>query len=146
MQTSLTEAHHSLIAADNAYANLPSPANHLAVLAAQRVYYARLRQQQRETAHTAEQWVRRAQIILERARLNLQRRKDSPTWQEIALHQYQRARRVYMRARAQADLMPKPPKQVTRKRVPVPPRRKRVAHPITRRWVYVDQDQDQDQE
>jgi hypothetical protein len=146
----LVQAHCDLLTADSTYAELPSPANHLAVLRAQRVYYALLRQQYRrsmqqapspKTTLYAEQWVRRAQIILERARLNLARRKDSPRWQEIALHQYRRARRVLMRAQAQADLM-RPPTTPTRTRrnTPPTPRRKRVPHPITRRWVYVEED------
>lgn len=141
----LTALHQELLAADAAYSENATRTNHLAVSAAQRAYYAALRRwlvgNANANANAPYLWVRRAQLLHKRAQLNRRREKQDETWQDIALHQVQRARRVLMIARAQADQMsPEAPPRATPAPPPKAPRpkRTRTIHPITGRYVYSD--------
>lgn len=127
MHTILT----ALQAADAAYCEEPTPQNNYAICIAQRAYYKALR------PHSTP--MRRVQNMVQRATTNRKREKDNPNWQDMALHQFRRARQMHMRLQALAILNPPPPATPGPKRFR-PPRtgRTRTIHPITRRYVYSD--------
>lgn len=142
--------HSALLAADHTYSEQPTEQHHHNILAAQRIYYASLARYIRNTTpptHQTDILLRRIHWIIDRATLNMRREKQHTQWQAIAHEQYQRAKRLRMRADALIELGILPNaepahqhKRATTPRTtsPTPSTRKRTIHPITGRYVYTD--------
>jgi hypothetical protein len=99
------EAYRALRTADAMYAEHPSHATNAVVVTLQRVYGANfgahLRTELRANRITYSEYInRRAQAFVTRARSNMGRQTDNPTWQDMARHQHTRARAILRRARA----------------------------------------------
>lgn len=93
-------AHHLLKARDRAYAESPTPDNNRALILAQRTYYIAYARHV-ALAHTPQEArTRRVNAIRQRARLNRQRERYNEEWQQLALHQVQRATILVMRCKA----------------------------------------------
>lgn len=121
----------ALQAADAAYCEEPTPENNRAIVLAQRAYYKALRPHSNP--------MRRARNMVQRAQQNRKREKGNPAWQQMAYHQYVRAKHLYLRLRALQSLNPPPKATPGPKRYrPQRTKRTRTIHPITRRYVYSD--------
>lgn len=144
---SLPVAYQRLLVADRAYGNCPCPEHNRRVCWAQRSHAAAIRydmlrvlgdnctDRNARMRVASRYWEKRATNIWKRALQNSKRELDDPVWQALAAHQLQRARRVYTHGRVRAEMMlptpvPKPEKPK--------PTRKRVIHPVTGRYVWVD--------
>lgn len=132
----LTKMYARLIAADHAYIKNPTSQNNLAICRAQRTYYAELTHYNRSVYLTQDASLLRAKAMKRRAQQNLKRERNSVTWQQLAQHQLRRADRICMRVLAQTSTPASPPVR----KPPSAKRRKRIIHPITRRYIYSDQD------
>ncbi len=145
----IVQLHQHLVACDRAYAQQPTNDTHTNILRAQRAYYSALSiyHKHQATNQHANKWdilVKRAKNIMTRARMNAKREKHNSHWQQITAHQWTRANRIRMRAIAVH--MAEVPAQPRKKRTPEEMRevreqqakRTRIKHPVTGRYIYVD--------
>ncbi len=134
--------HQRLLTADTIYANNRNPHTHHMLLTVQRAYYTAYRHYDPHPLH-------RAKRLRARVQANRRMERDNPTWQELTLHQWQRAWQTMARIRfyLEENLLPPNLPPLTSPRIPpartytkhdptkvVPHREK---HPITGRYVTV---------
>lgn len=137
-------AYKALAQADYTYAQHQTPDNNLAICRAQRIYYVALAKYNNHILPRTHALAKRAQMLVQRAHQNRKRLKQDTAWQSLTLHQVRRAQQIYNRARAIRDVMrtdKEMEEYLNPTPAPTPPtvtRRKRVIHPITRRYIYVD--------
>lgn len=143
------EAFRLLIEADYQYSAHQTTKANLDIVHCQQLYYALLSRHLRTLTDTTQQdiTVRRAEILLRRANHNKKRLPYDLKWQAMALHQIRRARNIRNRALALRDIVRTDeemealttPTQTPNPQ-PTPTKRKRTKHPITRRYVYIDEE------